>query len=73
MLFCQTAPLLSSAMWQENVVEYCWDVAASTAIPPTSTPDIVSQQHKIGRITFREALVDFYACEVNLEKLEPRP
>ena len=41
---CQTAPLLPSVTWQQNVVEYWWEGLTSTAIPPilpVSTSDAV--------------------------------
>jgi len=50
--FCQTAPLLPSVTWQQNVREYWWEDSDSTAIPPTSASDIVGQHNKIGDITF---------------------
>jgi len=56
-LFCQTAPLRPSVVTlHQNVTEYHWGGSNSTAIPPTSTSDIVSQHNKIGSITFRAAL-----------------
>ena len=48
MPFCQTAPLLPSVMQQQNVMEYCWEGSASTAIPPISASNIVRQHNKIG-------------------------
>lgn len=35
--FSQAAPLLPSALWQQNVREYSWEDSTSTAIPPIST------------------------------------
>ena len=52
MPFCQTAPLLPSVMQQQNVMEYCWEGSASTAIPPTSASDVAGQHNKIGGTTF---------------------
>ena len=40
-------------------IECCWDVSTSTAIPPTSTFDIVGQHNKMRGITFGGALVFF--------------
>ena len=62
MPFCQTAPLLPSVMQQQNVMEYCWEGSASTAVPATSASDIVGQHHKIGSITLRAALVLAQQC-----------
>jgi len=59
-IFCQTAPLLPSVTQQQHIMEYWWEVSTSTAIPPTSTSDVVGQHHNIGGITFRAALV--YWC-----------
>ena len=56
--FCQTATLLSSAAWQQNVTECCWEGLASTAIPPTTASDIVVRPRKIGSITFRAAVIE---------------
>ena len=56
---CQTAPLLPSVMWQQNVMEYWWEHSASAAVPPTFSSDIVGQYRKIGDITFRAALVKY--------------
>ena len=52
MSFCQTAPLLPSVTQQQNVREYWWEDSASTAIPPTSTSNVVGQKNKTGGITF---------------------
>ena len=49
---CQTAPLLPSAAWQQHAMEYWWEGPISTAIPPTSASDIMSQHNKTGDITF---------------------
>ena len=54
-LFYQTAPLLPSVIWQQNVMEYWWKGSASTAIPPISTSDVMGQHHKIGGIIFGAA------------------
>ena len=53
MTICQTAPLLPSVTQQQNVMEYCQERSVSTAIPPTSTFDLVGQHNKAGGITFR--------------------
>ena len=37
-------------------MEYWWEGSTSTAVPPTSTSDIVGQCNKIEGITFRAAL-----------------
>jgi len=39
-------------------MEYWWEASTSTAWPPTSTSDIVSQHNKMGGITFGAALID---------------
>ena len=57
MLFCQTAPPLPSVTWPQNVMEYSWKSSTSTAMPPTSSSDVMRQQKKIGGITFRAALI----------------
>ena len=54
MPFCQTAPLLPSVAWQQNVREYWWK--GSTAITPSSSSYAVGQHNKMGDITFRAAL-----------------
>jgi len=59
LLFCQTAPLLLSVTWQQNVTEYCWDDSTSTAGPPMSASDVVGQHNKEGSITFRTAVARF--------------
>ena len=58
--FCQTAPLLPSVTWQQNVTGYWWKGSTSTAIPPTSTSDIVSQRNKTRGIT----LGAFVVCNI---------
>jgi hypothetical protein len=55
--FCQTAPLLSSVAWQQNLTEYCREGSTSTAISTTFTSDVVGQHNKIGGIHFGAALV----------------
>jgi len=50
--------LLPSVAQQRNVVGYSWEGSVSTAIPPTSTSDVISQHNRIKGITFRAALVD---------------
>jgi len=57
MPFCQTAPLLPSVTHPQNVTECWWKHSASTAIPPTAASDVVSQDNRIGGITFGAALV----------------
>jgi len=44
-------------------MEYWWEGSISTAIPPTSTSDIVGQQNRIGGITFKAALLLSLCCE----------
>jgi len=41
MPFCQASPLLPSVTWQQNAMGYWWEGSASTAIPPTSTSDVM--------------------------------
>ena len=52
-----------------NVMEYWQEGSPSTAIPPTCIPDIVSQDNKIGVITFGAALVCLrvYRCSASAE------
>ena len=57
MPFCQTAPLLPSVTWQENVMKYWQEGSATTAVPPTSTSDIMGLYNKIQGIVFRTDLV----------------
>ena len=52
MAFYQTATLLPSLTWQQNVTKCCWEGSASTAIPPTSASDVASQHNKMGGTTF---------------------
>ena len=52
-LFCQTAPLLSSVTQQQLVMECRWEGSVSTAIPPPSASDVMGQHNKQGGITFR--------------------
>ena len=54
---CQTALLLPSVTQKQNVVEYCQEGSASTAIQPVSVSGIVGQHNKTGSITFRAALI----------------
>jgi len=56
---CQTAPLLPSVTQQQNVTGCQWEGSTSTAIPSTSTSDVVSQHDKIGSITLRKALTSY--------------
>jgi len=57
MSFCQSAPLPPSLVQQQNVMEYWQEGSTSAAIPPTFTPDVVSQHHKTGGTTFKAALI----------------
>ena len=57
MSFCQSAPLQPAVTQQQNVVAYWQEGSTSTAIPSTSTSDVVGQHNKIGGITFRATLV----------------
>ena len=50
-------PLLPSVTWQQNIMEYCKEGSASTAIPPTSISDVVGPHNKIKDITFRAAVI----------------
>ena len=43
-------------MQQQNEAEYCWEGSTPTAIPPTSTSDVVGQHHEIGGVTFGGAV-----------------
>ena len=45
-LACQPASLLPPATWQQNITGYWWEGSTSSAIPPTSTSDIVGQNNK---------------------------
>ena len=55
--FCQTAPLLPSVTWQQNVMGYWWEGSAPTPTPQISTSDVMGQDNKIGSITFRAAIL----------------
>uniref|UniRef100_A0A803YMY0 CDC42 small effector 2 n=1 Tax=Meleagris gallopavo TaxID=9103 RepID=A0A803YMY0_MELGA len=57
MPFSQTALLLQSVSWQQNVTEYWQEDSISTAIPSTSASDITEHHNKIGGVTFGAALV----------------
>jgi len=57
MPFRQTAPLLPFLTQQQNVVEYWWEGASSTATSSTSASDTVGQNNKIEGITSGAALV----------------
>ena len=50
--FCQTASLLLSGAWQQNVMEYLWEGSISRAISPPSASHVMGQHNKIGGITF---------------------
>jgi len=54
--FCQTAPLLPSVTWQQNVTEYWWEGPTSDT-PPTSTSDVMDRHNKVEGITFRAAFI----------------
>jgi len=47
-------------------MEHWWDNSAFTAVPPTSTSDVMDQHNKMGGITFGAALVKYI---VNVCKL----
>ena len=64
MPFCQTVPLLPSVTQQQDVTEYWWEGSVSTAIPPTSTSDIMGQHNKLGGIFSRAALYSTLLCTV---------
>ena len=55
--FCQTAPLLPSVTQQQTLMKYWWEDSTSTAVPPTSASDIMSQSNNMGGITFGAALI----------------
>jgi len=57
-LFCQTAPLLPSVVWKQNLMEYWWKSSTSIIIKTTPASEVLGQHNKIGRNTFRVALVD---------------
>ena len=54
---CHFIRLLPSVIWQQDIMGYCWESSASTAIPPTSPSDATGQHNKTGGITFEVALV----------------
>ena len=54
--FCQTSPLLPSVIWQQDMMEYCWESSTSTTIPPTSAPDIMHDHNVIGNIWILQIL-----------------
>ena len=56
MQFCQTASLLSSVKWQQNVMQYWWEGSVSSDISPSAS-DVLDQYYKIGDITFGAALI----------------
>ena len=58
--FSQTAPLLLSVAWQQNLAECRCEGSTPTATPPTSTSDATGQRHKQGGTTFGAALGSFY-------------
>lgn len=47
-------------------MEYWWEGSVSTAIPPTSIPDVVGQHVEIGCITFREVFVILFRKQKGL-------
>jgi hypothetical protein len=58
--FCQTASQLSSAAWQQNLME-CWrEGSTSTATSPTSAPDVVGKRSKVGGIDFGATLIIYH-------------
>jgi len=57
MPFCQTARLLLSVAWQQNLTEYWWEGSTPTATSPTSASDIVRQHNKRGGINFGATLI----------------
>ena len=50
--FCQTAPLLPSVTWQQNVTEYSGEISTSTARPPTYASDVMGKDNKIEGTNF---------------------
>ena len=61
--FCQSATLLPSVTWQQNVTGYWWEGSTSAAIRPASASDVVDQHCKIEGITFGAAMVIFLTRE----------
>jgi len=57
MPFYETAPLLPSVAWQQNVMGYWWEGSPPTAIPLTTVFDVMGQCNKIGGITFGAVLI----------------
>jgi hypothetical protein len=55
--FCQTAPLLSSVVRQQNLTEYWREGSTSTAISPTSASDVVGPHTKLGVLKFGATVV----------------
>jgi len=68
--FCQTAPLLPSAPWQQHVTEYWWEGSTSITVLQTSASDVMDQHNKVGGITFGAALVfrDEECCWFNKQQ-----
>ena len=60
MAFCQSAHLLPSLTQQQNIMGYWWEGSTSTAIPPTSASDTVSQHNKIEAITLSRKYLSSY-------------
>ena len=50
MPFCQTAPLLPSVTWQQNVIEYIGGQVQVLLLYHQHPPDLLSQRSKIGDI-----------------------
>jgi len=67
----QTAPVMPSVTWQQNITECWWEGSTSTAIPPASTSNVVGQHSKTEGIIFRAALMCIYSvsfeasCDIN--------
>ena len=50
-------PSAASVAQQQNVMQCWWECSASTAIPPTSTSDVMGPHSKIRGITFKASLI----------------
>ena len=57
--FYQTVPLLLSATWQVNEMEYWQESSTSTAVLLTTACDVVGKDNKIGGITFVAAFIEW--------------
>ena len=53
--YCQSASLLPSVKWQQNLMEHWWEGLNSTTLPPPPTLYVTGQRYEIGGITFRIA------------------